>query len=95
VNSKQVTQYLSSTVGRHLPLGVLMRDRRIFAAADAPNPTGPSLYNAAAAAELLIWRHQVLVDLEHQGAIMLDLFPEDLTAGLVNKYLEVKARHLL
>ena len=95
VNSKQVKEYLSSTVGRHLPLGVLMRDRRIFAAADQQNPTGANLYNAAAAAELLIWRHQVLVDLEHQGAMMLDLFPEDLTAGLVNKYLEVKARHLL
>lgn len=95
VNSKQVTQYLASAVGRHLPLGVLMRDRRIFAAADQQNPTGQNLYNAAAAAELLIWRHQVLVDLEHQGAMMLDLFPEDLTAGLVNKYLEVKARHLL
>jgi uncharacterized protein (DUF58 family) len=95
VNSKQVTQYLASAVGRHLPLGVLMRDRRIFAAAEQPNPTGPALYSAAAAAEMLIWRHQVLVDLEHQGAMMLDLYPEDLTAGLVNKYLEVKARHLL
>lgn len=95
VNSKQVTQYLASAVGRHLPVGVLMRDRRIFAAAEQPNPTGKALYNAAAAAELLMWRHQVLVDIEHQGALMLDLFPEDLTAGLVNKYLEVKARHLL
>lgn len=95
VNAKQVTQYLASTAGRHLPLGVLMRDRRIFEAADAPNPKGRALYEAAAAAELLMWRHQVLVDLEHQGAMVLDLFPEDLTAGLVNKYLEVKARHLL
>lgn len=95
VNSKQITQYMASQVGRHLPLGVLMRDRRIFAAAEQPNPHGQALYNAAAAAELLMWRHQVLVDLEHQGALMLDLFPEDLTAGLVNKYLEVKARHLL
>ena len=50
---------------------------------------------AAAAAEILTWRHQVLTDLEHQGVLVIDSFPEDMTARLVNRYLEVKARHLL
>ena len=95
VNSHQLELYLSSLVGRHLPLGVLLRDHRMFDAADQPNPTGRNLYEAAAAAEILSWRHQVLTDLEHKGVLSLDVFPEDMTAPLINRYLEIKARHLL
>ncbi len=95
VNSHQVQSYLGNVVGRHLPLGVLLRDHHLFTAADTPPQSDADLYRAAAAAEILTWRHQVLRDLERQGVLMLDLFPEDMTARLVNKYLEVKARHLL
>ena len=95
VNSRQVQSYLGNIAGRHLPLGVLLRDHHLFAAADASPQSDAELYRAAAAAEILTWRHQVLRDLEHQGVLVLDLFPEDMTAKIVNKYLEVKARHLL
>jgi uncharacterized protein (DUF58 family) len=95
VNSHQIQSYLGNLVGRHLPLGVLLRDRHLFAAADTPPQTEDDLFRAAAAAEILTWRHQVLRDLEHQGVLVMDLFPEDMTAPLVNKYLEIKARHLL
>lgn len=95
VNAHQVERYLSTVVGRHLPLGVLMRDHQLFDAADMPSPTDVDLYRAAAAAEILTWRHQVLTDLEHKGVLSLDVFPEDMTAPLVNRYLEIKARHLL
>ncbi len=95
VNSMQIERYLASLVGRHLPLGVLMRDHRIFDIADTPPRDDAELYRAAAAADILTWRHQVLTDLEHRGVRVLDVFPEDATAPLVNKYLEIKARHLL
>lgn len=95
VNAQQVHQYLATQVGRHLPLGILLRDHRLFEAADAPDPRGPALYRAAAAAHILTWRHQVITDLQHAGVLCLDVFPEDMTAPLVNKYLELKARHLL
>jgi uncharacterized protein (DUF58 family) len=95
VNANQVERYLTSFVGRHLPLGVLLRDRQLFDAADAPDPRDKTLYRAAAAAEILIWRHQVLSDLASKGVLSLDVFPEDLTAPLVNSYLNIKARHLL
>jgi uncharacterized protein (DUF58 family) len=95
VNSHQVDQYLGNLVGRHLPLGVLLRDHRLFDAADTPAPASEQLYRAAAAAEILSWRHQVLTDLIHRGVLALDLFPEDMTAPLINQYLEIKARHLL
>ncbi|MEQ8787674.1 MAG: DUF58 domain-containing protein [Pirellulaceae bacterium] len=96
VNAHQIEQYLTTLVGRHLPMGVLMRDYRLFDAADKPDLTRPGeLYRAAAAAEILTWRHQVLTDLEHKGVLSLDVFPEHMTAPLVNRYLDVKARHLL
>jgi uncharacterized protein (DUF58 family) len=95
VNSHQIERWLSTLAGRHLPLGVLLRDHQLFDAANLPQPSGPDLYRAAAAAEILTWRHQVLTDLQHQGVLSLDVFPEDMTAPLVNRYLEIKARHLL
>ena len=95
VNAHQVERYLSTLVGKHLPLGLLLRDHQLFDAADQCQPLGLDLYRAAAAAEILSWRHQVLMDLEHKGVLSLDVFPEDMTAPLVNRYLEIKARHLL
>lgn len=95
VNANQLQSHLSSLVGRHLPLGVLLRDHNLFDAVDQRQPDTASTFRAAAAAEILSWRHQVLRDLEHQGVLTLDLFPENMTAPLINSYLNIKARHLL
>jgi uncharacterized protein (DUF58 family) len=95
VNARQVHGYLANLAWRHLPLGVLLRDRRMFEAADAEDPQGSAFWEAAAAAEILSWRHQTLTDLAHSGVLVIDAFPDQLTAPLVNRYLEIKARHLL
>lgn len=110
VNSHQVERYLTNLVGRHLPLGVLLRDRRMFEAVEpaaalldgaqaasdsSESPPDERLWRAAAAAEILAWRHQVLTDLARKGVLVVDVLPENLTAPLVNRYLEIKARHLL
>jgi uncharacterized protein (DUF58 family) len=117
VNSEVVVDYLSNLSGTHLPLGVLLRDREMFDAADAPHnaalaamaatPVGQTpplysetiddftLYRAAAAADILVWREDVLRGLRHRGVLVIDAFPDELTAPLVNQYLEVKAKHLL
>jgi len=95
VNANQVERYLANLVGRHLPLAVLLRDRRLFAAVEPEHPADEQLWPAAAAAEVLIWRQQALSDLQRKGVLMLDCFPEAMTAPLINRYLQVKARHLL
>ena len=99
INSHQIQQYMTSVTGRHLPLGVFLRDREIFSAVDefesCVKPGGKVTYEAAAAADILNWRRQVIRDLRHQGALAMDLFPEDLTSELINQYLQIKARHLL
>ena len=42
VNATQVQRYLSTLGGRHLPLGVLLRDHRLFDAAESHDPARPS-----------------------------------------------------
>lgn len=95
VNSNQIQRHLCSLVGRHLPMAVLLRDHSLFNAANASPGSDASLYRAAAAHEIVNWRRTVLADLHSQGVLSLDVFPEQLTAPLVNGYLEIKARHLL
>ncbi len=95
VNAEQIRQYLQAAAGRHLTIGVLLRDRRLFDPLEKEPASGYELYRQAAAAQIAGWRHQVLTDLWHQGVRAMDLFPEQMTAPLINEYLEVKARHLL
>lgn len=95
VNAAAVTDYLGNINGQHLPMGVILRDRTIFEAADHPEGGDMNMYRAAAAADILVWRDQVLKDLEHRGVLLVDTFPDELTAPLVNRYLDIKAKHLL
>ncbi|MCA9136218.1 MAG: DUF58 domain-containing protein [Planctomycetales bacterium] len=95
VNAAAITDYLGNINGQHLPMGVILRDRTLYDAADHPDGGEMNMYRAAAAADILIWRDQVLKDLEHRGVLLVDTFPDELTAPLVNQYLEIKAKHLL
>ena len=95
VNSQQIQRHLSAITGRHLPIGVFLRDRELFEAVNTTDGMGLDFYRSGAAAEILSWRQQVITDLEHRGVLSLDVFSEALTAPLINKYLEIKARNLL
>ena len=100
-NAERIRTHLAPTVGRHLPLVVLLRDRSLLAAVEGwvrrpPGvpPTG-TLERAGAAADILLWRRSVLAGLETDGILTLDAAPADLTADLVSKYLAIKARRML
>ena len=100
INSSQVKRHMSVLTGRHLPLAVLLRDHSMFDPVEEFENAAPAfkddhLFEAAAAASILNWRNQLINDLKHQGVLTMDVFPEGLTADLVNQYLEIKARHLL
>jgi uncharacterized protein (DUF58 family) len=95
VNAQIVADHLGNVVGKHLPLGVFLRDSDIFHLADSAPDTGPGLYKGAAAAALLNWRERALAGLRLRGVLTLDVLPEELTAPLINQYLQIKARHLL
>ena len=95
INANQIHEYLANLTGHHLPMGVLLRDRRIYEFADSVEMDRDSFFRAAAASDILSWRNQVLTDMVHQGVLAIDVFPEQLAPELVNEYLRIKARHLL
>jgi uncharacterized protein (DUF58 family) len=95
VNARQIGDHLGNIVGRHLPLGVFLRDQDLFALADQSPDEGPGLYAGAVAASMLTWRERIMARLRLKGALTLDVFPAEITAPLINQYLQIKARHLL
>jgi uncharacterized protein (DUF58 family) len=81
---------------RHLPLLVLFRDPDVEALLEPARGRTPlATYTRAAAAEVVEWRDRLCFELKKQGAHILDIAPRDLTPALINRYLEIKARHLL
>lgn len=95
VNASQIENYMQNLVGCHLPLLVLLRDHRIFQAADNPSPDPEIMFRSAAASQLLLWRNHVIRSMRARGSLTLDVFPDELTSPLVNQYLSIKARHQL
>ncbi|WP_010584415.1 DUF58 domain-containing protein [Schlesneria paludicola] len=101
-NARRMKAHVATLVGRHLPLTVLLRDHELFDPLQGVDPEADTikqdkgvLYRAAAAADILCWRRQVLSDLQRSGALTLDCFPEGLTAPLITEYMRIKGRHLL
>jgi uncharacterized protein (DUF58 family) len=54
--------------------------------------TSTSLYESAAAEELLSAREEALAKMRRAGVSVVDVSPQQLTAAVVNRYLELKAR---
>jgi uncharacterized protein (DUF58 family) len=93
--AKLVVQRTRALQGRHLTLLVLFRDVEVDALLETESKSAADLYTLGAAAELVRWREGLIRELRRAGALVLDVHPRELTASLVNRYLEIKARHLL
>jgi uncharacterized protein (DUF58 family) len=77
---------------RHLPLVVTISDPAIHALARARPADSASVYQRAMAEKLLEERRVVLDTLSRRGVLTLDVPAGKLTAAVINKYLELKAR---
>ncbi len=98
INAHQIMQYTSNLTGQHLPLCLLLKDHDLFDMVDDYDPEHSgknAVYEAAAAVTIVNWRREVLTEMKHRGVLALEAFPENMTAQLINQYLEIKARHLL
>jgi uncharacterized protein (DUF58 family) len=83
---------------RHLPLCVLFRDEDVDRLADIRQPAAApdsQLHLAAAAAEAITWRERLVRDLQKGGALVLHVPGREMTPAVVNRYLRIKAQHLL
>jgi uncharacterized protein (DUF58 family) len=80
---------------RHLVLCVVFQDASMEAALrEVPNDAG-TFFRAGAASALAVERDRGLRQLRHAGALLLEAPAAKLSTQVINRYLEVKARHLL
>ncbi len=78
---------------RHLLLVVALRnDRLVEATVPARGASSTALYESAAAEELVLAREEALARMRRAGVSVIDVSPQVMTAAVINRYLEIKAR---
>jgi uncharacterized protein (DUF58 family) len=96
--SQALLAHVSLSAARHLTLVVALRSDELFAAA-VPGVVrrGNTLqvYGHAAAEEVIQAREAALERMRRAGVVVVDVSPELMTATVVNRYLELKARGAL
>jgi uncharacterized protein (DUF58 family) len=94
--SKALLAHVMRGAARHLVVVVALRNDSIFAAAEShPGRSASRLYETAAAEELVLAREEALERMRRAGVVVLDVSPSAMTAGVINRYLELKARGAL
>jgi uncharacterized protein (DUF58 family) len=80
---------------RHLVLVVLFRDEYIERARREAIADVADLFRVGAASDLALERAKALEALRRSGALVIEAAAESLSTTVVNRYLEVKAAHLI
>jgi uncharacterized protein (DUF58 family) len=94
--SASLIAHTTRGAARHLPLVVALRNDALVAAArPVAHPATRALYESAAAEELLGARDDALARMRRAGVAVVDVSPTAMTAAVVNRYLELKARGAL
>lgn len=94
-SSRQTISELAGLQPHHLVAAVTLLDSRLPAAAGQPVTTAQSVYEKAVAQQSLDDRGRAIAALTQRGVLVVDSPADQLSAALVNRYLEVKERMLL
>ena len=95
VNADLAASMVGGLSKRHLAMTVWIRDTEVHALVEDKARGKADLYTRGAAAELIGWREKSLKTLRKQGVLAVDCAPSELTAEMLGRYLEIKARQLL
>lgn len=94
--SQALIAHVTRSAARHLAVVVALRNDALMAAAHpAAGASALSLYERASAEELIAARAEALEVMRRAGVVVLDVSPHQMTAAVVNRYLELKARGAL
>ena len=93
--SRALIAHVARSAARHLVVVVALRNDAIVDAATPAALNEKSLYESAAAEELIAARAEAIERMRAAGVTVLDVSPSGMTAAVVNRYLEIKARGTL
>ncbi|MEO7720174.1 MAG: DUF58 domain-containing protein [Capsulimonas sp.] len=94
-SSAQILNAVSILEERHRVVCVTVSDPNIIAAAAAVPEETHQVYTKAVATQVLHERRQAIQALRRRGVWTVDSTPENLSADLINRYLELKAKSLI
>jgi uncharacterized protein (DUF58 family) len=95
-SSRTLIAHLALSTARHLPMVIALRNDDLTAAAlPAHRSETGAIFEAAAAEELLTARELALAKMRAAGVTVVNVAPEAMTAAVVNRYLDIKARAAL
>ena len=89
-----ILAYMARFARTHLPLVAVLRDPQIVQAAERPLAGEDNPHRKAMALDVLDAREEALLAMRQSGVDVLDLEPNDLTPGLIGRYLRIKATRL-
>lgn len=93
--SNVVISHMSRIRRYHLPLLVTLANTEINKLYDTPLHETEFPHVKAVAIDIKLARKEALVMMRHKGISVLDVSPEKLTTELINRYIQIKTRHLL
>jgi len=88
----EVVEYALTLVPGHVVLFATMRQPDLAAASGMSPATPGEMYRVVAAQEAVTRREALLRSLRQRGALVVQTSPDELSRGLVDRYLEVKER---
>ena len=92
---RSLGRYVPSITSPHLLLLVFLRDTALVDLASRVPASEAEAFHVAAAAEMLNAQRRAVGVLRDAGALVLETLPGLLSPTLVNRYLDIKARHAL
>ena len=95
ISMQSLVSHVSVLAKRSLPLIVTISDPDVHAAAKVQPQDSITVYQRAAAEQLLDERQIALDQLRRQGVLTLDVPANQLSLAVINRYLELKGRTLL
>jgi len=95
VHLRGIGQAMHQLRSPHLVLGAFLRNVPLQERLDRIPTTDMEAFQVAAAAEMVATQTRRIARLEKSGLLIVDSLPEDLSARMIGRYLDVKARHLL
>jgi uncharacterized protein (DUF58 family) len=90
-----ITRHVRELRSPHLVLASFLRNVPLYERMHAIPTSDIDAFQIAAAAEMVHTQTRQIAELGHSGLLVLDTLPEELSADLISRYLEIKARHLL